>query len=116
MPLPRSVTSSTAHAEVARARTLADVGMHTESLAIIEGVLSCEPRLIDALELKGLVLLDSNRLIEAAEVYQHLFECQPHRPDLLMTLASIADRRGRRELSLSYRERAQAMKEREGSA
>lgn len=99
--------------ELRRARTMADLGMHADALAIIEKVMAGGVS-ADALELQGLVYLDANRLVEATQCYLKLFELAPERADVLRTLASISDRRGRHDVATTYRDRAAAMEKRSG--
>ncbi len=92
---------------------MADLGMHAEALAILATLLNAGAN-AEALELQGLVYLDSDRLVEATQCYLRLFELAPDRADVLRTLASISDRRGRHDVATTYRDRAAAMEKRAG--
>jgi chemotaxis protein methyltransferase WspC len=108
---PAAPVLSLADDELRRARTMADLGMHADALTIIARVMAAGVT-ADALELQGLVYLDANRLVEATQCYLKLFELAPDRADILRTLASISDRRGRHDVATTYRDRAAAMEKR----
>lgn len=93
-----------------RARWLADAGLYEDASEALADHLAEYPADIDAVELRGVVYMAQNRYADAAAAFQRALELTPARPDLLDTLARIADLRGRTEMANTYRLRAVAIR------
>jgi len=107
---PRDSSAGALEHALDHARALANVGLHEEALTLVRELRASHAPNGASFELEASLLSARDDLVGATEALLRAVELEPDRADLLMQLAAVSERRGRREVAHSYRERATALR------